>query len=110
MRKIDVSAYPIEVKLPSGEMTTLQYDMTEMLVGVLLHTSLRLTGQEVYNRMPLADKIKKAEGELLLEEEEYNKLLSAVKTIQGFGMNDSEMVRRIIDAKEVAVTEADKKS
>lgn len=108
MRKIDVSSYPIEIKTPTGEMLKVDYSVKEMLVGVLLHSSLQLTGQEVYNRTPLADKIKKAEAELLLEEDEYRKLLSAVNTIKGFGMNDAEMVRRIIEAKEVAVKEADK--
>ena len=108
MRKIDVSSYPIEVKLPSGEMNTVQYDVKEMLVGVLLHGSLGLTGKEIYKRSPIADKISKAEGELLLEEDEYNKIHSAVDTIKGFGMNDREMVRRVIEAEEVAVTETGK--
>lgn len=111
MRKIDVSSYPVKVKIPTGEMQDIQYDMKEMLVGVLLHSSLRLTGIELHARMPTADKIKKhdlAKGELLLEDEEYSKLLSAIKTIQGFGMSDAEMVRRVIEAEEVAVTEAGK--
>ena len=111
MRKIDVSNYPIQIKTPTGEMHDIQYAVKEMLVGVLLHSALRLTGQEVYNRMPIADKIKKhdlSKGKLLLEEDDYSKLLSAVKTIQGFGMNDAEMVRRVIEAEEVAVQEVGK--
>ena len=76
-----------------------------MLVGVLMHPSLQITGAELYKRMPIAGKIKKAEGELLLEEDEYSKLLSAVNTIKGFGMNDSEMVRRVVEAKEITVSE-----
>lgn len=106
MRKIDVKSYPIQVKAPSGESLDVQYDMKEMLVGLLLHTSLGLNGTELHSRMPIADKIKKADGAVLLEEDEYAKILNAVNTVKGFGMNDSEMVRRIIDAKEVAVTEA----
>jgi len=111
MRKIDVSSYPVDVKLPSGEMTKVDYSVKEMLVGVLLHSSLQLTGLELHARMPIADKIKKhdlSKGMLLLEDDEYSKLLSAVKTIQGFGMNDAELVRRVIEAEGVAVTEADK--
>ncbi|GAH41804.1 unnamed protein product [marine sediment metagenome] len=109
MRKIDVSGYLVKLKTPAGEMHDIQYDVKEMLVGILLHSSLQLTGIELHARMPIADKIKKhdlSKGELLLEEDEYSKLLSAVKTIQGFGMNDAEMVRRIIEAEEVAVKEA----
>ena len=108
MRKIDVGSYPIEVKTPTGKMINVDYSVKEMLVGVLLHSSLQLTGLELHARMPIADKIKKhdlSKGELLLEEDEYSKLLSAVKTIQGFGMNDAELVRRIIEATEVAVKE-----
>ena len=109
MHKIDVSSYPVDIKTPTGEMLKIQYETKEMLVGVLLHSSLQLTGLELYNRAPLADKIKNADGsELLLEDEEYNKLLSAVKTITGFGMNDRELVRRVIEAEGVAVTEAGK--
>jgi len=108
MRKIDVSVYQIDVKLPTGEMKNLPYEVQEMLVGILLHPSLQIAGAELYKRMPIADKIKKADGELLLEDEEYAKLLDAVNRIQGFGMNDAELVRRVIEAEEVAVTEAGK--
>ena len=108
MHKIDVSSYPIDVKLPTGEMKNVPYGVKEMLVGVLLHPSLQISGAELYSRMPIADKIKKADGEVLLEEDEYAKLNAAVNTIQGFGMNDNELVRRVIEAEEVAVTEAGK--
>jgi len=109
MHKIDVSSYQIDVKHPvTGEMKNVPYGVKEMLVGVLLHPSLRITGAELYNRMPIADKIKKADGFLLLEEDEYAKLKAAVNTIQGFGMNDSELVRRVIEAEEVPVKEAAK--
>ena len=107
MHKINIETYEMEVKLPSGEMTKLPYEMKETLVGVLLHPALNITGAELYTRMPIADKIKKADdGSVLLEDEEYNKLLSAVNTIKGFGMNDSEMVRRVIEAEKVAVSES----
>ena len=106
MRKIDISSYPIDVKTPTGEMIKVDYKVKEMLVGILMHPSLQIAGAELYKRMPIADKIKKSDGELLLEDEEYAKLLDAVNRIQGFGMNDAELVRRVIEAEEVAVTEA----
>lgn len=109
MHKIDVSSYQIEVKHPvTGEMKNLPYNVKEMLVGVLMHPSLQIAGAELYARMPIADKIKKAAGEVLLEEDEYAKLKAAVNTIQGFGMNDAELVRRVIEAEEVAVKEVAK--
>jgi hypothetical protein len=108
MRKIDVRDYSIKARLPSGELINTPYIVKEMLVGVLLHPSLGITGAELYKRLPIADKIKNADdGFALLEEGEYSKLLSAVNSIQGFGMNDAEMVRRIIEAKEIAVKEID---
>jgi hypothetical protein len=106
MHKIDIETYEMDVKLPSGEMTKFPYEMKEMLVGVLLHPALNITGAELYTRMPIANKIQAANGSILLEDEEYNKLLSAVNTIKGFGMNDREMVRRVIEAEEVKVTES----
>lgn len=109
MRKIDISSYKIDVKHPvTGEMKNIPYKIKEMLVGVLMHPSLQIAGAELYKRMPIADKIKKADGEVLLEDEEYAKLLDAVRRIKGFGMNDAELVRRVIEAKEVAVKEAGK--
>ena len=109
MRKIDISSYQIEVKHPTtGEMKSVPYDVKEMLVGVFLHPSLQISGAELYKRMPIADKIKRSDGEVLLEDEEYVKILDAVNRIQGFGMNDRELVKRVIDAEEVAVTEAGK--
>jgi len=110
MHKIDVSSYPIRVKLPTGEMESVQYGVKEMLVGVLLHPSLQIAGAELYKRMPIADKIKKADDTLLLEDDEYAKLLDAVNRIQGFGMNDAELVKRVIDAEKVAVAEANKEA
>jgi len=109
MRKIDVKSYMVDVKHPvTGEMSNIPYDVKEMLVGVLLHPALQIAGAELYNRMPIADKIKKADGEVLLEDDEYSKLLDAVNRIKGFGMNDRELVRRVIEAGGVAVTEANK--
>lgn len=107
MHKIDISSYPIKVKNPAtGAFGNVDYNVQEMLVGILLHPSLQISGAELYTRMPIADKIKKAKGTLLLEEDEYGKLKNAVNTIQGFGMNDAELVKRVIDAEEVKVTES----
>jgi hypothetical protein len=110
MRKIDATDYKIKVRLPSGEVINTPYNVREMLVGIILHPSLGINGAELYKRLPICDKIKKSsDGTVLLEEDEYSKLLSAVNAIQGFGMNDSELVRRVIEAKEITVTESKEK-
>ena len=107
MRKINTKNYTVDVKEPgTNKLIPLPYEVKELLVGVLMHPSLQIAGAELYKRMPIADKIKKADGEVLLEEEEYAKLLDAVNRIQGFGMNDSELVRRVIEAKEIPVEES----
>lgn len=109
MHKIDVSSYKVEVKdLATSQPVTIDYEVKEMLVGILLHPTLQMTGAEMYARMPIADKIKSADGEVLLEDNEYSKLLDAVNRIKGFGMNDRELVKRVIDARGVAVQEAGK--
>lgn len=106
MRKIDISTYKVDVKNPeTNELIPSDYKVKDLLVGVLMHPSLQIAGAELYKRMPIADKIKKADGEVLLEDDEYAKLLDAVNRIQGFGMNDAELVRRVIEAKAVAVKE-----
>lgn len=110
MHKIDISTYKVDVKdSATNKLIPIDYNVKELLVGVLMHPSLQIAGAELYKRMPIADKIKKADGEVLLEDEEYSKLLDAVNRIQGFGMNDSELVRRVIEAEVVAVTEAGNK-
>ncbi len=110
MRKINVESYEVLVKNPStNQLVPTDYDVKELLVGILLHPALGITGSELYKRMPIADKIKNSKNEVLLEEEEYTKLLDSVNRIQGFGMNDSEMVRRVIEAKEINVSETKEK-
>lgn len=109
MRKINVSNYKIKAEPTPGNIQEIDYAVKNSLINILLHNSLGLTGLEIYNRSPIADKIKNAEGEfLMLEDAEYEKLLSAVKSLKGFGANDQELVKRVIDAETVDVTQPGK--
>lgn len=105
MRKINIASYEVVVPGASGEKKTDSYDMKESLGICLLHPTLQLTGRELLLRGKILNKIEQANGELILEEAEYRKLVSAFEQIKGFSKNDMEMADRVLNAKEIEVKE-----
>jgi len=82
------------------------YGMRQGLAGCLLHGELRLNGVQLFERYPLAQRIKSEESNtLLLDDEEYSWLRSAVESIHGFGEYDYQMLERIFNAVKVEVQE-----
>ena len=103
MRKIDLTEYDAEVLTEEGT-KTLPYSVKETLDIVLYHPDLKLGYRELFENDRVAQKIRASNGSVLLEESEYIRLKSALETIHGFMKKDLEMVRRVMDAPEVAVT------
>lgn len=105
------------IKLPTADGTfePKPYNVKESMVSCLLHPALKLTGRELLLRNKLASRIEEAEiiegnGFILVEEEDYRKLQQAFETIEGFTKNDMELVRRVLDAEEIEVSEKEAKS
>lgn len=106
MRQIDLSNYSVRVRNPEGEWVDLPYEMKDSLIEVMFARDLQLTGKQLLERDGLARKIKDCtDGKILLEEEEWNKLVTSINTVKGLGRPDVELVHRILEAPKVEVEE-----
>lgn len=106
MRQINLSNYSVRVRDEKGEWTDLPYETKDSMIELLMARDLQLSGRELLNRDDLARKINDCtDGNILLEEEEWNKLVTTVETIRGLGRPDVELVRRILEAEKVEVEE-----
>lgn len=102
MRKLDVTNYTVTEVRAEGKVT-LPYDTKEALITCLFHPSLKLSAREVLIRNQIGAKIEGAKGFVLLEETEYEKLRTAVDSIEGFSKNEVELINRVFNAEVVQV-------
>ncbi len=111
MKKINLKSYDIEFKDKEGNDKYLPYDVKSSLVNVLFHPKLKLSGRDLLLAQKLAEKIEECiEDNILLEEQDYNKLKNAVEKIEGFSKNDVEFVKRVLEAETVKVQEKEGKN
>ena len=103
MKKLDLRAYLVKVKRTSGEIEEVPYQMKESLIEILFNPSLKLNGVKVLKQNALAMKIEASGDELLLEDEEHERVLHALSLVEGIGRNEVEFARRIIEAESVTV-------
>ena len=96
MRKISLTPYPI----PGGD-----YDVRTSLAGILFIPQLRLAARDAIEHDRIARTIEGAGDEVLLEEAEYARVRMAVEAYEGYSREDLELVRRVLEAPAVAVTE-----
>jgi hypothetical protein len=122
MRSLDITRYRLEFS-PDGHHEPLkcpkcgtevekpaeppEYDVRNTLIEVLFSPELRLSAMDALERDSLARKIKDCPtNTLLLEEAEWQKIKQGLESLHGFGRNDIEFIRRVINAPEVAVKQA----
>lgn len=112
MRKLNLKDYTVKVKTPDpmkpgGEIDAeIPYPFMTSLLNLLFIPALQLNGAELVKQNVLAMKLEQCkEDEILLEDEEYNRVKKAIDTFKGFGRNDVEIVRRINEAEVVEVEE-----
>lgn len=101
MRKFDVSEY--EVTMDNGQ--AMPYRVKDSAVTILFNPDRKLNAIELLKTNKLAERIMDAEGHVLLEEAEYAELKKACETVRGYGKEDVEFVRRILEAQEINVVE-----
>jgi len=77
------------------------YDVKTSVLNILFHPGVRLGGAELVRQYTLAQKIEAAGDDILLEEEEYQRLKKAFDSFEGFGRNDVEFVMRILEAEQL---------
>jgi len=104
VRKIDLSNYTIDMPTEGG-MKTYPYSVKESIELAMYHPDLKLNFRDLLENDRVAQKIKSANGFVLLEESEYSRIKMVFETIQGFRKEDVELVKRVIEAPEVEVQE-----
>jgi hypothetical protein len=106
MRRIDLTDYPTEVPTEEG-MKTVSYSVKTSIELALYNPELKLNYKELFENDRVAQKIQKANGSVLLEESEYEKLRTAFEGIKGLRKADIELVRRVMESPEVTVKEGE---
>jgi len=108
MRKLNLKNYMVKVRAPDqmkpGQIIEAEfpYDFKTSILNLLFIPDLQLSGAELVRQNMLAVKLENCtEGEIELEDEEYQRLKKAIDTFKGFGRNDVELVTRINDAGKV---------
>jgi predicted glycosyltransferase involved in capsule biosynthesis len=101
MRKFDISEY--EVTMENGQ--AIPYRVKDSAVTILFNPDRKLNAVELMKANKLAERIMAAKDSILLEEADYGELKKACETVRGYGKEDVEFVRRIIEAPEINVVE-----
>jgi len=104
MRKIDLSDYIIDMPTEQG-LKPYPYSVKQSIEMAMYHPDLRLNYKDLMDHDRIAQKIKQANGFVLLEESEYGRVRLAFESIKGFRKEDVELVKRVIEAPEVDVQE-----
>ena len=115
MRKLNMANYMVKVKAPDkmnpGQMIEGEwpYNPKESILNLLFQPALQLTGAELVRQNLLAIKLEQCkEDEIILEDEEFNRIKKAFDIFKGFNRNDVELVERINNAEVVEVNEKPK--
>lgn len=92
-----------EVSKPDSQ-DEVDYLVRDSIVEILFHPNLQLGGKQLLDQNILALKIEKwPDNDLLLEEDEYNKVKAGVEALRGLGRHDVEFISRILNAPTVEV-------
>ena len=110
MRKLNMANYMVKFSTPDrmipGKMIESEhpYYPKESILNLLFNPDLQLTSAEVVRTNLLAMKLESCkEDVIILEDEEYNRIKTAVETFRGFGRNEVELIERINEAEVVEV-------
>lgn len=102
MRKINLTPYLVKVDETNQE----PYNIKQSIINILFHPDLRLSAKELLDNDKVSQKVEAAEGSVLLEDAEYEKVKKAFDTVKGFGVNDIELINRVFNAEKIEVKEA----
>jgi len=110
MRKLNLTDYTVKMKVPDNMNPGQQieakfpYHVKDSILNLMFIRELQLNGAELVKQNVLAMKIEQCKSEdILLEDEEWQRLKKAVDVFKGFNRNDVELVTRINDAGVVEV-------
>ena len=110
MRKLNLKDYTVKMKVPDNMNpgqeieVELPYHFKDSVLNLMFIRELQLSGAELVKQNVLAIKIETCkDDEILLEEEEYQRIKKAVDVFKGFNRNDVELVTRINEAEVVEI-------
>ena len=110
MRKLNLTDYMVAIRAPDKMMpgkeinAELPYHVKDSILNLMFIRELQLNGAELVKQNVLAMKLEQCkDGEILLEEDEYQRIKRAVDVFKGFNRNDVELVTRINEAEVVEV-------
>jgi len=105
MRKLNLEKYTISIINTKGEIKLVPYDFKNSIIELMFHHNLKLTGKTLLETNIIAEKIMKADKEILLEETDYQKIKNAIDRFEGFSKNEIELVKRVTNCPEIKVKE-----
>lgn len=108
MRKLNLKDYQVAGKAKSAEGKIIDvsgpYKVKDSILNLMFTHDLQLSGAELVKQNALALKIEACKDEdIILEEDEYNRIKKAFDTFKGFGRNDVELVTRVNEAAVVEI-------
>ena len=110
MRKLNLEDYTVTMKVPDqmnpGQMIEPEfpYRVKDTILNLMFNRELQLSGAELVKQNVLAIKLETCkDSEILLEEDEYQRIKKAFDAFKGFARNDVELVERINNAEVVEV-------
>ena len=108
MRKLNLEDYMVTGKVRGGDGNpvdvTAPYHVKDSILNLMFIRDLQLSGAELVKQNVLAMKLEQCkDSEILLEDEEYQRIKKAIDTFRGFSRNDVELVRRVNEAEKVEV-------
>ncbi|MCK5018851.1 MAG: hypothetical protein KAS32_17445 [Candidatus Peribacteraceae bacterium] len=110
MRKLNLKDYMVKVKVPDqmnpGQVIEGEYPyrFKDSVLALLFSPELHLSGADLVKQNVLAMKLEQCkDDEILLEEDEFQRITMAVEAHKGFNRNDVELVTRINEAEVVEV-------
>ena len=111
MRRINLENYTVTMKVPDGgnpygERIEAEFpnNVKDSIINVLFTPELRLGGAEIIKQQAVALKIESSNGNVTLEDAEYERVKNAFDNFKGFNRNDVQLVERIDGAEVVEIT------
>jgi hypothetical protein len=101
MRKLDLRDYQVTQKVRGGDgepiEITASYNVKDSVLNIMFLPDLRLQGAELVRQNVLAIKIEQSGDEVMLEEEEYQRVKKAAENYKAQGRADVELIDRILN-------------
>ncbi len=102
MRKLNLKNYQVTEKVRNpvtggAQEFTMPYNVKDSVLNILFLPNLRLAGAALVKQNVLAIKIEQSKDSVLLEEEEYQRVLAAANAYTAQGRSDVELIDRILN-------------